>query len=67
MKFDILALVALDCERIAYLEPGNRPGCVIIRDPRDGVKYTRDGKQWGKVFEDYPFEKALASALTERR
>lgn len=49
-EFDLLALVALDIRRIAYLPPSRVLQTVHIRPP-----HVRGGKQ----FDDYPFASAL--------
>lgn len=49
-EFDLLALVALDIRRIAYLPPSAHRQTVHIRPP---------GAPGGKHFDDYPFRSAL--------
>lgn len=49
-EFDLLALVALDIRRIAYLPPSEHKQTVHIRPP---------GTPGGKHFDDYPFARAL--------
>ena len=49
-EFDLLALVALDIRRIAYLPPSAHRQTVHIRPP---------GSHGGKQFEDFPFHSAL--------
>ena len=49
-EFDLLALVALDIRRIAYLPPSEHRQTVHIRPP---------GAPGGKHFDDYPFRRAL--------
>jgi hypothetical protein len=49
--FDLLALVALDIRRIAYLPPSEHRQTIHIRPP---------GSAGGKQFDDYPFTRALA-------
>ena len=49
-EFDLLALVALDIGRIAYLPPSLQRQTVHIRPP---------GAAGGKQFDDYPFRSAL--------
>ncbi|WIA95826.1 hypothetical protein [Curtobacterium sp. MCBA15_004] len=48
--FDLLALVALDVQRIAYLPPSEQRQTVHIRPP---------GSTGGKQFDDYPFVAAI--------
>lgn len=48
--FDILALVALDIGRIAYLSPSEQKLTIHIRPP---------GAKGGKQFDDYPFLSAI--------
>lgn len=49
-EFDLLALVALDIRRIAYLPPSHTKQTVHIRPP---------GAAGGRHFDAYPFRKAL--------
>ncbi len=49
-EFDLLALVALDIRRIAYLPPSAHRQTVHIRPP---------GSHGGKQFDDFPFCSAL--------
>lgn len=51
-EFDMLALVALDIRRIAYLPPSVKRQTIHVRPPSS----TRPG---GKRFEDYPFSRAV--------
>ena len=51
-EFDLLALVALDIRRIAYLPPSAHKQTVHIRPP---------GTAGGKQFDDYPFRLALGA------
>lgn len=53
-EFELLALVALDIRRIAYLPPSLQRQTVHIRVP--GIP----GKGTGKQFADFPFEETLA-------
>ena len=53
-EFDILALVALDLPRIAYMPPSEHKQTVHIRPP---------GAAGGKQFDDYPFTRALEALL----
>lgn len=50
--FDILALVALDIKRVAYLPPSAMKQTIHIRPP---------GTRGGKQFDSLPFDTALAS------
>lgn len=57
--FDLLALVALDVGRIAYLPPETRLQTVHIRqEGQPGEPPARGGRS-GKRFEDYPLDAAL--------
>lgn len=49
--FDVLALVALDIRRVAYMRPIGDAATIHIRQP--GVEYKVDRR--GKHFDDYPF------------
>lgn len=49
-EFDLLALVALDIRRIAYLPPSKHRQTVHIRPP---------GAPGGRQFDDFPFTRAL--------
>lgn len=53
--FDLLALVALDIHRIAYLPPSRTKQTVIIRPPEAG--------RLGKHFDDFTFERATREWL----
>lgn len=55
-EFDVLALVALDIEKIAFLAPSQSKQTVHIRPP---------GAPGGKQFSDYPFIKALGELLNK--
>lgn len=48
-EFDLLALVALDIKRVAYLPPSQHKQTVHLRPPGTG----------GKQFDDFPFHLAL--------
>lgn len=48
--FDLLALVALDIRRTAYLPPSDHKQTIHIRPP---------GARGGKHFDDYPFQRAI--------
>lgn len=56
--FDMLALVALDCRRIAYLAPSQSKQTVHIRAHDDPLPPAHGGKG-GKTFEMFPFATAL--------
>lgn len=56
-EYDLLALVALDCGRIAYMPPEMKLQTIHIRP---------DGVPGGKHFDDYPFSKAVQSLIRER-
>lgn len=49
-EFDLLALVALDIRRIAYLPPSSKLQTVHIRPP---------GAHGGRQFDDFPFTQAI--------
>lgn len=49
-EFDLLALVALDIRRIAYLPPSSKLQTVHIRPP---------GSKGGRQFDDFPFARAI--------
>lgn len=53
-EFDILALVALDVRRVAYLPPSLLRQTIHIRQPGTTAGNAKPGKR----FEDYPFEAA---------
>jgi hypothetical protein len=59
-EFDLLALVALDIRRIAYMPPSNTLQTVHIRPPEAP---QRGRAIRGKQFEDFPFERALRGWL----
>lgn len=61
-EFDMLALVALDCRRIAYLPPSKVKQTVHIRAHDDASAPAHGGKS-GKTFEMFPFVKALREVL----
>lgn len=59
-EFDLYALVALDTRRIAYLLPDEVPTSVMFRahdDPGPRGPYRRAGR----VFDAFPFSRALAA------
>ena len=66
--FDIVALVALDTKRIAYIRPdGNLNGISIrVNDDKKSGKgvYFRGGGQNGRVFAEYTLNLALANLST---
>lgn len=57
-EFDLLALVALDCRRIAYLPPSDHRQTVHIR-AHDNASAPAHGGKCGKTFEQFPFAAAL--------
>jgi hypothetical protein len=58
-EFDMLALVALDCRRIAYMPPSKFKQTIHIRAHEDAAPPSHGGKS-GKTFEMFPFNAALA-------
>lgn len=61
-EFDLLALVALDCRRIAYLPPSKLRQTIHIR-PHDNPSAPAGGGKSGKTFGQFPFGLALAEAI----
>ena len=61
-EFDLLALVAIDCKKIAYLAPSNSKQTIHIR-PHDNPLPPQHGGNGGKVFSQFPFSSALAEAV----
>ena len=60
-EFDILALVALDIRRTAYLPINEKvPSCVMLRPPGPTVKSYRQ-TPFAKSIDQYPFGEALES------
>lgn len=57
-EFDLLALVALDARRIAYLPPSEVKQTIHIRAHGDAS--VRGGKS-GKTFDQFPFGAALGA------
>jgi hypothetical protein len=57
--FDLLALVAIDCRRVAYLPPSFKARTIHIRTHSNSGPPPHGGTS-GKTFEQYPFAKALA-------
>ena len=53
-EFDLLALVALDIQRIAYMPAAQLCQSILIRPP---------GTKTGKQFDDYTFQKAIGDIL----
>lgn len=53
-EFDLLALVALDIRRIAYLPPSRKLQTVHIRPP---------GTDGSRQFDDFPFERAISEMI----
>ncbi|MBP9234021.1 MAG: hypothetical protein KBF30_05060 [Hyphomonadaceae bacterium] len=60
--FDLLALVALDCRRVAYLPPSKRCQTVHIRTHDDPGAPAHGGKA-GKTFGQFPFADAAQEVL----
>lgn len=61
--FDLLALVALDVRRIAYLPPGYQPRTISIRTHEDPGPTPGRGGKTGRIFSDFPFDRALRALL----
>lgn len=61
-EFDLLALVALDCRRIAYLPPSSQAQTVHIR-PHDDPSPPANGGKAGKTFGQFPFSAAVSEVL----
>ena len=61
-EFDLLALVALDCRRIAYLPPSKLAQTVHIR-PHDDPAPPKGGGKGGKTFAQFPFADAVTEVL----
>jgi hypothetical protein len=61
-EFDMLALVALDARRVAYLPPSNHAQTIHIRTHSDPNPPKHGGKS-GKTFEQFPFSVALKELL----
>lgn len=61
-EFDILALVALDVRRIAYLPPSKTKQTVHIRTHDNSASPLHGGKR-GKVFSMFSFRQALGGLL----
>ena len=70
--FDLLALVAIDLRRVAYLVPPKKANSVSIRahdDPGPQMRNYIDGKLYGKsgrVFGDLTFEAAINELIRTR-
>lgn len=60
--FDLLALVALDCRKIAYMPPSKARQTIHIRPHEDGSPPAHGGKG-GKTFSQFPFDLALAEVV----
>lgn len=60
--FDMLALVALDTQQIAYLPPSMQLQTVHIRTHEDSAPPAHGGKS-GKTFSQFTFDKAVAEVL----
>lgn len=61
-EFDLLALVALDCRKVAYLPPSAQKQTVHIRTHDDSSPPAHGGKN-GKTFGQYPFSTALREVI----
>ena len=61
-EFDLLALVALDCRRIAYLPPSSQAQTIHIR-PHDDPSSPSTGGKTGKTFPQFPFATAVLEVL----
>lgn len=61
-EFDLLALVALDVRRVAYLPPSRIRKTIHIRAHDDSGPPPCGGKS-GRVFADFPFAAALREVL----
>ena len=61
-EFDLLALVALDARKIAYLPPSKQTQTIHIRTHDDATAPKRGGKT-GKTFSQYPFSAAFAEVI----
>lgn len=59
-EFDMVALVALDARRIAYMPIAGAPSTVIFR-AHDDPTHPRHGGKCGRVFDNYPFAVALGA------
>jgi hypothetical protein len=60
--FDMLALVALDVKRIAYMAPSELRQTIHIRT-QDNPCAPKGGGKTGKTFDQYPFRLALVEIL----
>lgn len=60
--FDLLALVALDSKRVAYLPPSKQAQTIHIRTHEDSAPPKHGGKA-GKTFAQYPFSAALSEVV----
>jgi hypothetical protein len=61
-EFDMLALVALDCRRIAYMPPSHVKQTIQIRAHDDANAPSHGGKP-GKTFDMFPFYASLHEVL----
>ena len=64
-EFDLLALVALDCRKIAYMPPSLFRQTIHIRAHDNPSAPAHGGKQ-GKTFSMYPFRPALEEVLSDK-
>lgn len=61
-EFDMLALVALDCRKIAYLPPSAAKQTIHIRQDNRGGRVLND-RRVSRTFEDATFSAALSEVL----
>ena len=59
-EFDLLACVALDARKVAYLPPSKHCQTIHIRSHEDG---SMRGNKTGKTFSQFPFAKAMLEVL----
>lgn len=61
-EFDLLALVAMDSRKIAYLPPSHARQTIQIR-PHDDPSPPKHGGKSGKTFSQFPFSAALREII----
>ncbi len=61
-EFDLLALVALDAKRIAYVPPSQQAQTIHIRTHNNAGPPANGGKS-GKTFAQFPFAAAMREVL----
>ena len=61
-EFDLLACVALDARKVAYLPPSEQCQTVHIRTHENAQAPAHGGKA-GKTFSQYPFARAMQEVL----